>query len=58
MPTEADLALMQKHTLPTTAQVAKFSCLEASTTTKDNYKERMHSLLAIEEMAQFSNIAK
>ena len=40
---------------------AKFTISEAmlsSEPNKDSYKQRMHDLLYIEEMAQFSSIAK
>jgi hypothetical protein len=49
---------MSKYPIPSAIQIGQSTSLQSSNTNTDNYKQRMHDLLAIEEMAQFSSVAK
>ena len=58
MTDDEDMELLEKYPPPMASQFSVSDALHDPEVTKENYKERMHDLLYIEEMAQFSNIAK
>ncbi len=49
---------MREYPPPVAATFRVSECLLQPQLSRDTYSERMHQLLCIEEMAQFSNIAK
>ncbi|XP_064632641.1 probable helicase with zinc finger domain isoform X2 [Lineus longissimus] len=57
-PDAADQDLMSKYPIPSASQISQSKSLQSSDANTENYKQRMHDLLAIEEMAQFSSVAK
>ena len=60
-PDDEEQLLLETYPVPTADKVASLSesqsLLEAAAT-RENYREWMHNLLYIEEIAQFSSIAK
>ena len=53
-----DLELLRQYPPPMAAKFTITESLLEPEIRKDTYKQRMHDLLYIEEMAQFSSIAK
>ena len=54
----SDQRLLEKYPPPMAAKFTLSEALLSAEVKKESYKQRMHDLLYIEEMAQFSSISK